>query len=404
MASRKELLDELLKDYQTPEDLLGKNGLVKQLTKDLIERALEAELTDHLGYDKHAADGRGSGNSRNVTSGKTLKTEQGDLPLEIPRDRQGDFEPLLVAKGQRRTGVLDEKIISLYARGLTVAEIQGHLEEIYGTSVSTGLISTVTNAVVEEVTAWQNRPLDAVYPIVYFDALRVKIRTDHTVTNQAVYLALGVNIEGEKELLGLWVAQTEGAKFWLGVLNELKNRGVDDLFIACVDGLTGFPEAVEAAFPETQVQLCIVHMVRNSLRYVPWKQRKAVAADLKSMYHAASVKEAETQLTAFEEKWDAHFPTISQSWRQHWPQIIPFFAFPPDIRRAIYTTNAIESLNSTLRKIIKTRRVFPSEEAATKLLYLALQNIAKKWTKPIKNWRKALNQFAIFFEGRVPTQ
>jgi putative transposase len=330
MASRKELLDELLKDYQTPEDLLGKNGLVKQLTKDLIERALEAELTDHLGYDKHAADGRGSGNSRNGTSGKTLKTEQGDLPLEI-------------------------------------------------------------------------RPLDAVYPIVNFDALRVKIRTDHTVTNQAVYLALGVNIEGEKELLGLWIAQTEGAKFWLGVLNELKNRGVDDLFIACVDGLTGFPEAVEAAFPQTQVQLCIVHMVRNSPRYVPWKQRKAVAADLKSMYHAASVKEAETQLTAFEEKWDAHFPTISQSWRQHWPQIIPFFA-SPDIRRGIYTTNAIESLNSKLRKIIKTRRVFPSEEAATKLLYLALQNIAKKWTKPIKNWRKALNQFAIFFEGRVPTQ
>jgi putative transposase len=404
MASRKELLDELLKDYQNPADLLGKNGIVKQLTKDLIERALEAELTDHLGYEKHASDGRGSGNSRNGTSGKTLKTEQGDLPLEIPRDRQGDFEPMLVAKGQRRTGVLDEKIISLYARGLTVAEIQGHLEEIYGTSVSKGLISTVTDAVVEEVTAWQNRPVDAIYPIVYFDALRVKIRTDHTVTNQAVYLALGVNLEGEKELLGLWIAQTEGAKFWLGVLNELKNRGVDDLFIACIDGLTGFPEAVEAAFPQTQVQLCIVHMVRNSLRYVPWKQRKAVAADLKTIYQAASAKEAETQLAAFEEKWDPHFPTISQSWRQHWPHITPFFAFPPDIRRVIYTTNAIESLNSTLRKIIKTRRVFPSEEAATKRLYLALQNIAKKWTRPIKNWRKALNQFTIFFDGRIPTQ
>lgn len=404
MASRNDLLDELLKDYKNPEDLLGKNGIVKQLTKDLIERALAAELTDHLGYDKHAAHGRGSGNSRNGTSAKTLQTEQGDLPLEIPRDRRGDFDPVLVPKGQRRSGVLDEQIISLYARGLTVAEIQGHLEEIYGTEVSRGLISTVTDAVVEEVTAWQNRPLDSVYPIVYFDALRVKIRTDHTVTNQAVYLALGVNMEGEKELLGLWIAQTEGAKFWLGVLNELKNRGVDDLFIACIDGLTGFPEAVEAAFPHTQVQLCIVHMVRNSLRYVPWKQRKAVAADLKRIYQAASLQEAESQLTAFEEKWDAHFPTISQSWRQHWPQITPFFAFPPDIRRAIYTTNAIESLNSTLRKIIKTRRVFPSEEAATKLLYLALQNIAKKWTKPIKNWRKALNQFAILFDGRVPTQ
>jgi putative transposase len=404
MASRKDLLDELLKDYKTPEDLLGKNGLIKQLTKDLLERALEAELTDHLGYEKHAAAGRGSGNSRNGTSEKTLKSAQGDLPLEIPRDRRGDFEPVLVPKGQRRTGVLDEQIISLYARGLTVAEIQGHLEEIYGTQVSRGLISTVTDAVAEEVAAWQNRPLDAVYPIVYFDALRVKIRTDHTVTNQAVYLALGVNLEGEKELLGLWIAQNEGAKFWLGVLNELKNRGVDDLFIACVDGLSGFPEAVEAAFPQTQVQLCIVHMVRNSLRYVPWKQRKAVAADLKNIYQAASEKEAESQLTAFEEKWDAHFPTISQSWRQHWVHITPFFAFPPEIRRAIYTTNAIESLNGTLRKIIKTRRVFPSEQAATKLLYLALQNIAKKWTRPIRNWRKALNQFAIFFEGRVPTQ
>ncbi len=403
MASRTEMLDELLKDYKTPEDLLGKNGIVKQLTKELLERALEAEMTDHLGYAKHAVEGRGSGNSRNGTRSKTLKTEQGDLPLTIPRDRRGAFEPILVPKGQRRSGVLDEQIISLYARGLTVAEIQGHLEEIYGTQVSRGLISTVTDAVVEEVTAWQNRPLDAVYPIVYFDALRVKIRTDHTVTNQAVYLALGVNMEGEKELLGLWIAQNEGAKFWLGVLNELKNRGVEDLFIACVDGLTGFPEAVEAAFPDTQVQLCIVHMVRNSLRYVPWKQRKAVAADLKAIYQAASLQEAESHLAAFEEKWDTHFPTISASWRQHWAHITPFFAFPPDIRRVIYTTNAIESLNSTLRKIIKTRRVFPSEEAATKLLYLALQNIAKKWTKPIKNWRKALNQFAIFFPGRIPT-
>lgn len=404
MASRKEILDELLKDYKTPEDLLGKNGLIKQLTKDLIERALEAELTDHLGYEKHAAVGRGSGNSRNGSSKKTVKSEQGDLPLAIPRDRQGDFEPVIVPKGQRRTGVLDEQIISLYARGLTVAEIQGHLEEIYGTQVSRGLISTVTEAVSDQVAAWQNRPLDSVYPMVYFDALRVKIRTDHTVTNQAVYLALGVNLEGEKELLGLWIAQNEGAKFWLGVLNELKNRGVDDLFIACVDGLTGFPDAVEAAFPQTQVQLCIVHMVRNSLRYVPWKQRKHVAADLKKIYQAASEKEAEIQLSAFAEKWDAHFPSISQSWRQHWVHITPFFAFPPEIRQAIYTTNAIESLNSTLRKIIKTRRVFPSEDAATKLLYLALQNIAKKWTMPIRNWRKALNQFAIFFEGRVPTQ
>ena len=404
MASREESLDELLKDYKTPEDLLGKNGIVKQLTKALIERALQAELTDHLGYDKHAAAGRDSGNARNGTSAKTLKTDQGDLPLDIPRDRQSDSDPQLVPKGQRRSGVLDEKIISLYARGLTVSEIQGHLEELYGTEVSKGLISTVTNAVWDEVTAWQNRPLDSVYPIVYFDALQVKIRAESTLTNQAVYLALGVNVAGEKELLGLWIAQTEGAKCWLGILNELKNRGVDDLFIACVDGLSGFPEAVEAAFPQTQIQLCIVHMVRNSLRYVPWKQRKAVAADLKKIHQAASAKEAETQLDAFEKAWDAAYPTISKSWRQHWAHLTPFFAFPPDIRRVIYTTNAIESLNSTLRKIIKTRRMVPSEEATIKLLYLALNNIAKKWTRPIKDWRKALNQFAILFEGRLPTR
>ena len=281
MASQEELLDELLKDCKNADDLLGKDGLVKDLTKALIERALQAELIEHLGYDKHAADGRGSGNSRNGTSAKTLKTQQGDLPLEVPRDRRGDFEPQLVSKGQRRSGVLDEKIIALYARGLTVSDIQAHLEEMYGTEVSTGLISKVTNAVWEEVSAWQSRPLDPVYPIVYFDALQVKIRTDGTVANQAVYLALAINLDGEKELWGLWIAQREGAKFWLGVLNELKNRGIEDLFIACVDGLSGFPQAGEAAVPKNQVQLCIVHMVRNSLRYVPWKQRRAVAADLK---------------------------------------------------------------------------------------------------------------------------
>ena len=404
MANRTDLLDELLKDVKTPEDLLGKNGVVKQLTKALLERALEAEMTEHLGYEKHAAEGRGSGNSRNGRSRKTLKTDQGALPLDTPRDRDGTFEPALVPKGQRRSGVLDDKIIALYARGLTVSEIQAHLEEMYDTEVSTGLISNVTNAVWDEVTAWQNRPLEAVYPIVYFDALRIKIRSEGTITNQAVYLALAVNLDGEKELLGLWIAQNEGAKFWLSILNELKNRGVEDLFIACVDGLHGFPEAVEAAFAQTQVQLCIVHMVRNNLRYVPWKQRKAVAADLKKIYQAASLQAAETQLEAFGQKWDSQYPTIRKAWQQHWTHLTPFFAFPPEIRRVIYTTNAIESLNSTLRKIIKTRRVFPTEEAATKLLYLALQNIAKKWTRPIKEWKKALNQFAVFFEGRLPTR
>ena len=402
MATSKELLDELLKDCKTPADLLGQNGVLKQLTKDLMERMLEAEMTDHLGYDKHAPEGRGSGNSRNGTSAKTIQGDHGEVPLEVPRDRNGDFEPQLVAKGQRRLPGFDEKVISMYARGMTTREIQGHLHELYGVEVSPTLISNITDAVLEEVTAWQSRPLDSVYPILYLDALQVKVKDQGAIRNKAIYLALGVGLSGEKELLGLWVSQTEGAKFWLQVLTELRNRGVSDILIACVDGLTGFPEAIETAFPKTQVQLCIVHQVRNSLSYVSYKDRKAVAADLKKIYRSATLEEAEQHLATLGHSWNERYPTIHRSWDKHWEQLTAFFAYPPEIRKVIYTTNAIESLNSSMRKILKVRRAFPNDEAATKLMYMALQNIAKRWTRPVKDWKKALNQFAIMYEDRVP--
>ena len=371
------------------------------MTKDLVERILQAELTSQLGYEKHAVAGRGSGNSRNGTRRKTLKGDQGELPLDIPRDRNGDYEPQLIPNGQSRIPGFDEKIISLYARGMTTREIQAHLEEIYSVDVSPALISNITAVVLDEVKAWQSRPLDAIYPILYLDALQVKIRDEGTVSNKAVYLALGVNLDGEKELLGWWISPTEGAKFWLGILTELKNRGVQDVFIACVDGLSGFPEAIETVFPQAEVQPCIVHMVRNSLKYVSWKQRKAVADGLKTIYKAATIEEAEWALDAFSDTWDTQYPTISRQWRKQWDALSGFFAYPDEIRRVIYTTNAIESLNSCLRKIIKHRRVFPHDEAATKLIYLAVQNAAKKWTMPIQHWKAALNQFALLFEDRV---
>ena len=400
--TRDQLIDALLKEYNTSEDFFGKEGLLKQLTKDLVERILQAEMSDHLGYEKYAADGRGSGNSRNGTRRTTLKGDQGKIPIDIPRDRNGDFEPQLIPNGQSRIPGFDDKIISLYARGMTAREIQGHLEELYGVDVSPTLISNITDVVLDEVKAWQSRPLDAIYPILYLDALQVKIRDESTVRNKAIYLALGINLDGEKELLGLWISQTEGAKFWLGILTELKNRGVQDIFIACVDGLSGFPEAIETVYPQAQVQPCIVHMVRNSLKYVSWKQRKAVADGLKKIYKAATIEEAELALDTFAETWDSQYPTISRQWRKQWEQLSGFFAYPKEIRKVIYTTNAIESVNSCLRKIIKHRRVFPHDEAAVKLIYLAMQNISKKWTMPIQNWRAALNQFAILFEDRLP--
>ncbi len=402
MPIKPELLDELLKEYKKPEDLLGEMGLLAQLKKGLLERVLSAELTEHLGYEKHDPVGHGSGNSRNGTSGKTLKGKSGEVRIEVPRDRNGTFETQIVKKHQTRFDGFDEKIVSMYARGMTTREIQGHLEEIYGVEVSPTLISNVTDAVMEEVRAWQARALDAVYPIVYLDALYVKIRDAGHIQNRAIYVGIGVNMEGYKEVLGLWAGQNEGAKFWLQVVTELKNRGVEDIFIACVDGLKGLPEAIQSVYRKTEVQLCIVHLVRASLQYVAWKQRKEVAADLKAIYEAPTADQGWRQLEAFGEKWDASFPSISKIWRGNWDQASTFFGYPPAIRKVIYTTNMVESLNRSLRKVIKNRGSFPNEDAAIKLLFLALERISKKWTITIRDWRAALNQFTILFEERVP--
>jgi len=402
MAIDPKIIDNLLADYKSPEDIIGENGLLKQLTKAVLERALSAELTEHLGYQKHEAAGRNSGNSRNGTTKKKLKGDFGELELETPRDRAGSFEPKIVVKGQTRFTGFDDKILSMYARGMSTREIQGHLQEMYGIEVSPALVSNVTEAVMEEVRLWQNRALEAVYPILYMDALTVKIRDNGHIQNKAIHVAIGVNMDGTKEVLGLWVAQNEGAKFWLQVLTELQSRGVKDVFIVCVDGLKGFPEAIEAIYPRAEVQLCIVHLLRASLNYVPWVRRKQVAADLRTIYQAATASAAELELEAFASKWDGLFPMVSQVWRRNWSRVTPFFAYPAEIRRAIYTTNAVEGLNRSLRKIIKTRGAFPTEDAALKLLFLALQRAEKKWTMPIHNWRAALNYFSLLWPDRMP--
>jgi len=401
MAIDPKLIDKLLADYKRPEDIVGENGLLKQLTKAVLERAMNAELTDHLGYEKHDPVGHKSGNSRNGKSSKKLKGDFGEIDLETPRDRNGSFEPKIVAKHQTRFTGFDDKILSMYARGMTTREIQAHLEEIYRVEVSPALISNVTEAVQDEVKAWQNRPLEPVYPIVYLDALHVRMRDNGHVQNRAVHIAIGINLEGYKEVLGLWTSGNEGAKFWLQVLTEIRNRGVQDIFVACVDGLKGFPEAIEAVYPQAQVQLCIVHLVRQSLNYASYKQRREIAADLKPIYGAATAEQAELELNAFAAKWDSSHPTISQVWRRNWERITPFFAFPAEIRKVIYTTNAVESLNMSLRKIIKTRGSFPNEEAAIRLLYLALRNHSKKWTF-VQSWREALNRFQILWPERMP--
>lgn len=402
MPIRQELLDELLKEYEKPDDLLGDDGLLQQLTKALVERALQGELTHHLGYEKHAGSGKNTGNSRNGSTPKTIKGKRGQVEIEVPRDRQATFEPQLIKKRETRFDGFDEKIISLYARGMTTREIQAHLEEIYGVEVSPALVSAATDAVLEEVRTWQARPLEKVYPILYLDALVVKVKENGRVINKSVYLVIGVNLQGLKEVLGIWIAETEGASFWLSIITELRNRGVEDIFIACVDGLKGFPEAIESVFPRTQVQLCLVHLVRHSLSYVSYKERKEVAADLKLIYTAPTLSEGETRLLEMVEKWEKQYPVVARSWQANWARIVPMFQFTPEIRRAVYTTNAIESLNFSLRKIIKNRALFPNDEAVQKILFLALRNIAKKWTMPIPNWSGAMNQFAILFEGRVP--
>jgi putative transposase len=400
MEIKKEVLDELIKDYKKPEDLIGETGLLKQLTKALLERAMGAELTQHLGYEKHDPGGYNSGNSRNGSSAKTVKGEFGEITVETPRDRNSSFEPRILKKHQTRWDGFDDKIVSMYARGMSTREIQGHLQEMYGVEVSPGLISEVTDAVMEEVKAWQSRALEPVYAIVYLDALYVKMRHEGRVENRAVYVAIGVDLEGRKDVLGLWTSGNEGAKFWLAVLTELKNRGIRDIFIACVDGLKGFPQAIESAFPATRIQLCIVHLVRASLNYVGWKERKLVAADLKLIYRAATELQAELELTNFIAKWGHKYQAIGRLWKENWQHVIPFFEFPAEIRRVIYTTNAVESLHMSLRKIIKTRSSFPSEEAAIKLLYLALRNVIAKW-EVLQHWKQALNHFQMLWGERI---
>ena len=401
MELDKDLVDRLLANYQKPEDIVGENGLLKQLTKALVERAMAAELTTHLGYAKHDPAGYGSGNSRNGASKKTLQGDFGEIDIAVPRDRHASFEPKIVPKGETRFTGFDDKILSMYARGMTTRDMQGHWEEMYGVEVSPTLISNVTEAVMDEVRAWQSRPLDPLYPIVYLDALMVKMRDNGVVQNRAVYVALGVTREGRKEVLGLWSSANEGAKFWLQGLTELKNRGLQDIFLACVDGLKGFPQAIETVYPQTTVQLCIVHLVRGSLQYVNWKERRTVAQDLRAIYQATTVEAAVQERELLAARWDQKYPTISALWKRHGEQIIPLFAFPPEIRRIIYTTNAVESLPMSLRKVIKTRGSFPNEEAAMKLLYLALRNVSKKWG-PLPNWKEALNRFALLWEARFP--
>ena len=398
-----ELLDELLSqlDGQNAQGLLSQSGLIEQLKRQLAERMLTAELSHHLQQERQQASPGTRGNHRNGSSAKTVLTPTGNLTLKVPRDRQATFDPVLVAKHQRRLPGFDDQVIGMYARGMSVREIQGHLLQLYGQDVSASLISSITDEVMGEVQEWQARPLDAMYPVVFFDALRLKIRDEGAVRNKAVYLALAIDASGRKDVLGLWIEQTEGAKFWLKVFNDLKTRGVEDILICVVDGPRGFPEAIEAVFPQAMIQTCVVHLIRNSLNYVGWKDRKALAAQLKPVYQASNAEAAEAALAAFEQSpLGQKCPPIAQAWRRQWTQVVPFFAFAPEVRRMIYTTNAIESLHMRLRKIVKNRGHFPSDEAATKLLFLALRNITSTWSMPPRTWKEAANQFAIMFGDR----
>ena len=399
-----EAIDNLIKDLDLKPgtELFGAHGLVKQITKRLVETVLEAELEEHLGYPKGERGEEPRPNPRNGTSSKRVRTDDGELELQVPRDRNGTFEPQLVKKRQTRLDGFDDKVLSLYARGMSTREIQGHLHELYGTDVSPDLISRVTDAVLEDVQSWRKRPLAAVWPIVYLDALVVRIREGGSVQRKSVYLAIGVGLEGRKEVLGMWLEQTEGARFWLKVVTELKNRGVEDILIACVDGLKGFPEALESVFPKTTVQTCIVHMIRNSTRLISWKDRKQVARDLKPIYTAVDRDAAESALADFDQAWGQQYPAVTQSWRTNWERVVPFLAFAPDLRRILYTTNAIESFNARVRKLVNGKGHFPTDDAAYKLIYLAIVAAEKRWTRPPKGWSRALNQLAIHFEGRLP--
>lgn len=406
MATKEEELEKLLEgiDFKnlTADQIIGENGLLKLFTKRVIEKAMLSEMDQHLGYEKHDTSGKNSGNSRNGKSKKNIITDQGEIQIEIPRDRNSEYDPKIIKKHQRRFEGFDDKIISMYGRGMTTRDIQDHLKDIYSVEISPEFISKVTDAVIEDVREWQNRPLDHFYAIVYFDAIVIKARADGRVINKAVYTAIGVNNEGKKEALGLWISENEGAKFWAGIMTELRNRGIKDILIACIDGLKGLPDAINSLYPDTRIQLCIVHMVRNSTKYVSYKERKVLCADLKRIYSAATEREGSQELDAFAEKWDKKYPMISKSWKANWNNLNEFYSYPEEIRKIIYTTNAIESLNFSLRKVTKNRSAFPTDDSVMKLLYLALTNASKKWTMPIRDWGTALNQFAIYFRERVP--
>lgn len=402
MAISDEMLDEILGSAKTQDDLFGKDGLIKQISKRFMERLLEMEMTNHLGYAKHAIEGHNGGNSRNGKTKKTIKTGNGEIEIAVPRDRESEFAPVLVEKRQSHLKGLDDQVLSLYARGMTVRDIQSHLTELYGTEISRDLISAMTDAVLEDVKEWRNRPLDPIYPIVFIDGFVAKCRLDGRVSNRTVYIIYGINLDGQKEVLGLYLGENEGAKFWLQVLTEIKNRGVKDIYILCADGLKGLPESVTATFPETIFQTCVVHMIRNSLNYVPYQEKKAVANDLKKIYQAATRELAEQELDNFDEIWGNKYAAIVKSWRHNWERITPFLDFPLEIRKVIYTTNIVESLNATLRKAVRNRGHFSTEDSLMKVLYLAIRGVSKKWTMPIRDWKQALNHFAIMFPNRFP--
>ena len=402
MSIRRELLDELLKDVKSAEDLTGKDGVLNELTGALVSRLMEVEMTDHLGYEKHDPSGRGSGNSRNGRGKKKVRTSRGEIEVDVPRDREGTFEPQIVRKRQTRFDGFDKEILSLYGKGMTVREIQAHLEQLYNVDVSPDLISKATDAVRDEIHAWRSRPLAPVWPVVILDAIVIKVRDRGTVRNKAAYVAMGIDPEGLKDVLGIWIDESEGAKFWLSILTELRNRGIEDILIACCDGLKGFPEAIEAVFPRTTVQTCIVHMIRNSLRNTSWKDRRKLARELRPIYSADSRATAEAAMDEFERDWGTQYPQIVRSWRDNWERVVPFLDFPAEIRKVIYTTNAIESLNATLRKALNPRGHFPNEDAAMKVLYLAMQGRIHKWTRAPHGWHAAVQHFSIYFDGRFP--
>jgi len=395
----KQALDLISEKHTDLSGMFSEDGLLKQLTKGLVERALQAEMKQHLGFDKY--EHKNTDNSRNGQTNKTLITENGTVKIDVPRDRDGTFDPILVPKRSTRIEGLDQKILSLYAKGMSVSDIKIQLQELYGANISESLISNITNEVIDEVKAWQTRPLEAIYPIVYFDCIVVKVRQDKRIINKAVYISLGIDLSGRKDILGLWISENEGSKFWLNNLTEMKNRGMKDILIACTDNLTGMSDAIGAVYPKTAHQLCIVHQIRNSLKYVSYKHRKELAADLKPIYTAATEDAAHLALEAFENKWNKQYPHISKSWYSNWDNLVIFLEYPEEIRRVIYTTNAIEAVNSQLRKVTKNKRIFPSDDSVFKTLYLAIGYITKKWTMPIRNWNEAMAHFIVKFDDRI---